>query len=60
MTFKLPTMDDRAVSTSRGARASKAHHDALDLDLRLDLALGRPEDISNYQDCLRAARRAKP
>lgn len=57
MSFKEPLMAEKRASMSRGARASKAHHEALDVDARLDLALGRPEDLSAYRDCIRAARR---
>lgn len=59
MTFREPTMLEKRASMSRGARASKAHHEALDVDARLDLALGRPEDLSAYVDCIKAARVAK-
>jgi hypothetical protein len=40
----------------RAVAASKAHFDDQDLDIRLDLALGVPSDLSNYQDCIDGAR----
>jgi hypothetical protein len=56
LSFKEPPMIEKRASMSRGARASKAHHEALDVDARLDLALGRVDDLSAYLDCIRGAR----
>jgi transcriptional regulator with XRE-family HTH domain len=40
----------------RANAASKAHFDDQELDIRLDLALGATDDLSNYQDCIDRAR----
>lgn len=58
-----PQYDERSL---RGAHASGkaalARMDAAETDRRLDAALGRPESLRDYGDCIRAARglEAKP
>lgn len=49
-----PTKQQRA--SANCGKASKELCDARELDLKLDLALGAPEDLSAYADCIRAAR----
>ena len=48
-----PTTQERI---RRAVAASKAFSDAQETSIRLDLALGAPEDLSKYQDCLASAR----
>lgn len=38
-------------------KTSRAHWDGHETDIRLDLALGKAEDVSAYQDCIQGARR---
>ena len=40
----------------RAVAASAAYFDNQETDIRLDLALRAPEDLSAYQDCIDAAR----
>ena len=35
---------------------SRAKRDENETDMRLELALGKPEDLSAYQDCIQGAR----
>jgi hypothetical protein len=48
----------RAHAQANCAHSSTEAATQRDLDVRLDLALGAPDDISAYQDCVQAARRA--
>lgn len=49
-------MRDGEATKKRAARASKTYFEDQDTEIRLDLALGAPEDLSNYLDCIQAAR----
>jgi len=40
----------------RAVAASQKQWEDLETDIRLDMALGKPEDVSAYQDCISAAR----
>lgn len=37
-------------------KTSREYRDGHETDIRLDLALGKPEDISAYHDCIQGAR----
>lgn len=41
---------------ARANAASARFWDRQDRDVRLDLALGKPEDLSSYHDCIQGAR----
>lgn len=56
MSFKGDSTDKHSV---RMQRVSKERRETSELDIRLDLALGAPEDLTNYQDCIRGARRRR-
>ena len=44
---------------AKAIRASRQAQESIETDIRLDLALGKPEDLSAYQDCIQGARRTK-
>lgn len=57
--MKPKTEEQKNRARLSAINASQERSDDRELDLRLDLALGRPEDLSQYQDCIRAARRKR-
>ena len=42
---------------AKAIRASRQAQENHETDIRLDLALGKPEDLSAYADCIQGARR---
>lgn len=57
MTFHwIPLGAKKQRSVERGAQASRDRWDSEELDIKLDMLLGAPEDLRDYQDCIRAAR----
>jgi len=56
MIAKAPSKEQRENASLRAGKASRWHHESNELDIKLDLALGAPEDLRDYQDCIRAAR----
>lgn len=50
------TPSSKSERIARANAASAKFWDRQDLDVRLDLALGKPEDLSAYYDCIQGAR----
>jgi transcriptional regulator with XRE-family HTH domain len=46
----------QTVRAERAVAAFKAHFDGQETDIRLDVALGAPDNLFRYQDCIDGAR----
>lgn len=51
-----PCIEHSQARLRRAVASSKRHWDDQETDVRLDLALGKPEDVSSYLDCIQGAR----